>query len=278
MNAENVMAPEAPLPLSVCIVAHNEEAIIAEAIASVTGWASEVVVLDCESTDRTAEIAATRGAVVYPHPNILPEISKNHSFERATMEWVFCLDADELVPEPLWREIAVLISRAPAENGFLIPRRNYYFGAPLAYGGMYPNRQLRLFRRGTGRFPGLGIHERVHIEGGVGELQQPFDHHPYPTFSVWLKKLDFYTGLMARELAERGVPINAGTIRHHMVTRPMRRWLERLFLKRGVRDGVPGVFAACADLITNIISFLKYWLLMREQARPEVRSDVRDVQ
>jgi glycosyltransferase involved in cell wall biosynthesis len=251
------------VPVSVCIVAHNEEAMIADAIASVTGWAEEIIVLDCESRDATAEIARSLGAVVHPHPNILPEMSKNHSFEYAASEWIFSLDADEVLPEALKREIAETLARNPAEIGFKTPRRNFYFGAPLMHGGAYPNRQLRLFRRGRGRYPGLGVHERLMIEGAIGELREPFDHHPYPTFEMWMRKLDFYTVAGADELAERNVPITPRSIRHHMVTRPLRRWIERLFLKGGIRDGVPGVVAASSDLITIVMSFARYWMRVR---------------
>jgi len=255
------------LPLSVCIVAHNEAANIARAIESVAGWAAEVVVVDCESTDDTAALALALGAVVHQRPNIIPEANKNASFELARCAWIFSLDADELVPEELWREIADVIARDPAESGFKVPRRNFYFGQPLMHGGAYPDRQLRLFRRGSGRYPGRGYHERIEIDGTVGELRTSFDHHPYPTFDVWLRKFDFYTSYGADVLAGRKVPITAKNIRRHMIYRPLRRWLERLVVKRGIRDGVAGVLAATFDLMTNIVSFGRYWMRLRESRK-----------
>ncbi len=257
------------LPVSVCIVAHNEADNIERAILSAQGWAEEIVVVDCESTDGTGELALRLGANVYQRPNIIPEANKNASFDCATCEWIFSLDADELIPKELWQEIATLIHRAPAENGFKIPRRNFYFGQPLRYGGAFPDRQLRLFRKGLGRYPGKGYHERINVQGATGELQTPFDHHPYPTFEIWLRKFDFYTKYAASVLEQRNVPITSGSIRHHMITRPLRRWFERLFLKRGIKDGVPGVLAASFDLMTNIVGFGRYWMLLhaREKER-----------
>ncbi len=248
------------LPLSVCFVAHNEAELIGTAVAAALAWAAEVIVLDCESTDGTADVARKAGAEVHHHPNILPEVSKNDCFALARQPWVLSLDPDEEIPVPLREEIAAVILRDPPEAAFQMPRRNFYFGKPLMHGGQYPNRQLRLFRRGAGRFPGRGPHERMEIAGTVGQLQNAMDHHPYPTLEIWLRKLEFYTQLGVEQLQARNVPIDRRSIRHHMVTRPMRRWLERLLLKRGIRDGVPGVFAASADLITNLISFLKYWM------------------
>ena len=253
--------------LSVCIVAHNEAENLPRTLASVRDWAGEIVVLDCASTDTTAAVAREGGATVHAAPNALPEVSKNLCFEHAGREWILSLDADEIIPEALALEIAALIAREPRENGFKIPRRNFYFGAPVMHGGNYPDKQLRLFRRGRGRFPTGALHERMAIDGEVGELTSAFDHHPYPTFAVWMRKFDYYTAYAAMKHAHAEVPITRATVRHHMITRPLRRYVERLVLKRGIRDGVPGVLAATLDLMTNVVGFGRYWM------RTEHRTD-----
>jgi hypothetical protein len=122
-----------------------------------------------------------------------------------------------------------------------------------------------LFRRGRGRYPGTAFQERLLIEGSIGEMLEPLDHHPYPNFEIWMRKLDHYTAGGARELEQRGIPINARSIRQQMITRPLRRWIERLFLKRGIRDGVPGVVAASSDLITIVMSFARYWMKLEKK-------------
>ena len=253
--------------LSVCIVAHNEAANIARALESVTGWAGEVIVLDCESSDATGDIARGMGAQVHRRPNRLPELSKNDGFELAGREWILSLDADEVVTPGLKREIETTIERNPPENGFKLPRRNFYFDVPLMHGGNYPDKQLRLFRRGRGRFPSGALHERMRIDGEVGELHSPLDHFPYPSFDVWLRKFDFYTSLEAARLEERDVTIDPRAIRRYMIVRPMKRWLERLFLKRGLRDGAAGVLAATFDLVSQVVSFGKYWERKSRQRR-----------
>ncbi len=250
----------APPPLTVCMVAYNEEENIAASLASVKGWAGEVVVIDCESQDATGEIARMMGARVSRHPNILPEATKNVAFDLATTEWVFLLDADERLPDELKREISGLIARDPLENGFKIPRRNFYFGTPLTRGGAYPDLQLRLFRRGHGRFPARGIHERIAIDGKVGVLRHPFDHHPYPTFQAWIEKFEFYTRYEADRLRAEGASLRASAVRRAMIYRPLRRWIERLFIKRGIRDGVPGILAATFDLMTIVVGFGRFWM------------------
>jgi len=253
------------LPLSVCIVAHNEEDVVARAVASVKGWAGQVVVLDCESGDDTAAAAVRAGAEVHRGPNGSPEANKNASFAFARLEWIFILDADEIMTDELKREIEETVARNPSENGFKGPRRNFYFGVPLMHGGNYPDRQLRLFRRDKGRYAAVAMHEVITIDGDVGMLNSPFDHHPYPTFEVWLRKFDWYTRNEADMLELAGVPITPATIRRYMITTPLRRWLERLYLKGGIKDGVPGVLAATSDLMTKVVSFGRYWERKRKR-------------
>lgn len=248
------------------MIARNEGANIGATLDSVDGWAGEVIVIDCESTDDTAAIAERHGASVHRranNPNL--NVNKNASFDLAAGEWILCLDADEIMPEELKREIEELVARNPAENGFKIPRRNFYFGTPLMHGGNYPDKQLRLFRRDKGRFPAVHVHERITIEGTVGDLRNPFDHHPYPTISVWLRKFDFYTSFEASVLESRGAGLDARSARHYMITRPLRRWLERLFLKGGIKDGIPGILAATFDLMNNVVSYGKYWEKMKDR-------------
>lgn len=254
-------APSAALPsLTICMVAHDEAAIIAASLGSVVGWAGEIIVLDCESSDGTGDIARRMGARVEWHQNLIPEITKNVAFDLATTEWIFLLDADEIVPLALKEEVERTVRANPVENGFKIPRRNFYFGTPLLRGGVYPDSQLRLLRRGRGRFPGQGIHERIVIDGKIGALQNPFDHHPYPTFDAWKKKFDFYTRCEAERLAERRAELTPSAIRRGMIYRPLRRWIERLFIKRGIRDGVPGILAATFDLMTIVVGYGRYWM------------------
>lgn len=245
--------------ISVCMVVYNEETNLPKALASVVGWAEEIIMIDCQSSDRTAEIAREMGVTVHSRENIVPEANKNESFALASGEWIFSLDADEVMPDPLKQEIEATIRRNPTENGFKVPRRNFYFGVPLLHGGAWPDRQLRFFRRGRGAFPGKGYHERIDIDGSVGELSSQFDHHPYPDFDIWLRKFVFYTDYGASLHAKQRTPITPRTIRRNMITRPLRRWFERLFIKRGIRDGVPGVLAATFDLMTHVVSFGKYW-------------------
>jgi tetratricopeptide (TPR) repeat protein len=92
--------PEQPR-LSVCLIVKNEEQFLARCLASIKDVATQIVVVDTGSTDRTVEIAKQFGAEVHSFAwNDDFSAARNAALERATGDWVLSLDADEeLLPE-----------------------------------------------------------------------------------------------------------------------------------------------------------------------------------
>ena len=134
MNAEGSRS------IACVVITKNEEANIQDCLDSVA-WIAERVVVDAESTDRTAELACAAGArvLVRPWPGFGPQ--KNLAMEQATAEWILILDADERVPAPLQAEIRSCIDtwRPGDPEAYEIPRKNHFYGAWVRYAGVYPD-------------------------------------------------------------------------------------------------------------------------------------------
>src|SRR3990167_5932867 len=115
--------------VSVVISAYNEEERIKECLTSV-GWADEIIVVDNESTDKTAAIAKKSGAAVYRRKNLpMLNINKNYGFSKASGDWIFNLDADEQASEELRDEIqSSIINHQSSIIAYEIPRKNIIFG------------------------------------------------------------------------------------------------------------------------------------------------------
>lgn len=112
------------IPLSVVMIAKNEEKGIAESLQSVT-WVDEVIVIDDFSTDRTAEIAKRYGARVIQKKMEVEGKHRNEFYALALHEWVLSLDADERVSPELKEEITKILKNDTPHAGFSIPPRNY---------------------------------------------------------------------------------------------------------------------------------------------------------
>ncbi|MCX5681666.1 MAG: glycosyltransferase family 2 protein [Candidatus Omnitrophica bacterium] len=197
------------LPLSVVVIAKNEEANIDECFKSVYGWADEIVLVDDESTDRTVEVAKRYGATIYRRKMDNEGIHRNWAYAQAKNEWVLSLDADEKVTEELKEEISQILPDTKF-SAFSIPLRNFIGTYWVRYGGWYPAGKLRLFMRSRFKYEEVGVHPRVFLNGDTGHLTKDIIHKGYPDFEHFLGSLNRQTTLEAQKWIETGRQMSFG--------------------------------------------------------------------
>lgn len=241
--------------LSIVVSAFNEEKALGRCLASVP-FADEIVVVDNESQDKTYEIAKKYTKKVYSQKNILMlNTNKNYGFSKATSDWILNLDADEEIPKELAREIRSLIESNPKENGFWIKRKNIIFGKWVKHGLWWPDKQIRLFRRGKGKFPCIHIHEYITVEGQVGELTEPYTHYNYESVSQYLKTIDRASTSEALSLKD----MNHQFVWYDAVRFPLSDFLKIYFAQGGYKDGLHGLVLALFQSFYSFTVFAKYW-------------------
>lgn len=186
--------------LSVVMICRDEADRVERALASVAGWADEIIVLDSGSTDATPEICrryATRFEVT-DWPGFGPQ--KQRALARATGDWVLSLDADEVVSEPLRREIDLVLSqRRPHFAGYRLPWRTLAFGRELHF-GHWARAPLRLVERSRAAFTSARVHEKLVLSGPrrrTGRLEGPLYHHVFRDRRHARDKLAGYARLQA---------------------------------------------------------------------------------
>lgn len=138
-----------PSTVACIVITKNEERNIADCLASAR-WADELIVVDAESADKTVELARASGAKVFVRPWPGFGLQKNFGMAQASSDWILVLDADERVTEDLRDEVRACLGRwqPGAPLAYRIPRRNFFYGAWVRRAGVYPDYQVRLFRRG----------------------------------------------------------------------------------------------------------------------------------
>ncbi|MEO8153808.1 MAG: glycosyltransferase family 2 protein, partial [Rhizobacter sp.] len=178
------------MALSVTLITHNESRHIAACLKSVA-FADEWVVVDSGSTDGTREIAESLGARVIKTDD-WPGfgVQKNRALALAQGRWVLSIDADERVSETLAARIVETIKNDQAADGYELTRLSRFCGQWMRHGDWYPDRVLRLFRRGRGRFTDDLVHERLRIEGRVERLAGDLLHDTMPTLDDALDKMN----------------------------------------------------------------------------------------
>jgi glycosyltransferase involved in cell wall biosynthesis len=242
--------------LSVTIITRNEEAQIGDCLESVR-WADEIIVVDTGSLDRTLDICHKYTPHVESRPWEGYAPAKNAALGLATGDWILSLDADERVSDGLHQEIAALQQQpmATLAAGFAIPRRNYLWGRWVRHGGLYPDCQIRLFKRGRGRFKPRRVHESVAVDGQVERLQHPIEHHSYQGISDVIQRLDRYTDLAALDLHDQGRRFRCTAL----TLRPLARFLRHYVLQQGWRDGLPGLIMAVSYAYGVFAREVKLW-------------------
>ncbi len=258
------MEPAARPTLAVCVIALDEEDRIGECLDS-AAFADELLVVDAGSADRTAEIARARGArvVVRPWPGYAAQ--KNFALEQTSADWVLSVDADERLTPELAGEIRRLIASAPGDlAGASVPRRTWYLGRWIRHGGWYPDRKVRLVRRGRGRWVGAHVHERLVAEGPTRALRGDLLHYTYRDLADHLRRIDRFTTEAARGLLERG---SRGAI-PGMLVGPPAKFLKMYLLRAGFLDGLPGFVVAVLGAYYVFLKYAKLWDLRRAAGAP----------
>jgi (heptosyl)LPS beta-1,4-glucosyltransferase len=240
--------------LSVTIIAWNEEERLRACLESVA-WAEEILVIDAESTDKTVQVARefTDKIWVRPWPGFAEQ--KNFALDQATCEWVLSLDADELVTPELRKHISRIVRTNGPGDGYSIPRKNIFWGAWVRHGGLYPDYQLRLFRRAAGRFVDSAVHESVVVEGHVERLAEPLLHHSYRGLDDFVARSNRYSALAARDIVARGG--RAGVL--DLALRPLGRFLSMYVARGGFLDGWRGFVLAVLYANYVFLRVAKTW-------------------
>lgn len=254
------------MKISAVIIAFNEEDKIAAAIKSVQ-WADEILVVDSESTDCTREISERLNARILVKKWEGFSAQKQFAADRAAHEWIFSLDADEVVSDELSEEI-LRLKNSPENDlfdGYRIPRLSFYMNRPIRHGGWYPDWQLRFFARRKGTWKQVLIHESVEMAHGsrVGKLSGDILHYSVEDASHHHRMIGTrYAPLAAEQMFERGR--RASTLR--ILTAGATAFLQTYILKAGFLDGLAG-FAIARFAAHH--AFLKY-LLLWELQNPKV--------
>jgi len=245
------------MKITATIITLNEETNIKAACESVA-WADEVIVVDSESTDATAQIAKGCGARLITNrwPGFAAQ--KQFAVDHAQHEWIFSLDADERVSEELKHSIEHLRKQSERSlaDGYQIARRTNYQGRWIRGGGWYPDRQLRLFKKNVGHWKKRHIHESVQMKPGarVEPLAGDILHYTVRDAAYHHRMIgERYAPLAALQMYEEGKTTTALKI---AVAGPL-TFARSFFLKAGFRDGLAGIsiasFAAHHAFLKNLL-------------------------
>lgn len=251
----------APVRLSVCIITLNEAARLSRCLAS-AAFADEILVVDSGSTDATQSIARRAGARVLVRPFDGYIAQKNFAIRQCRGDWIFILDADEVISAELARELRAIADAsldagaAPAYVAYRAPRLTYYLGRWLRR-GWYPDYNMRLMRRGRARLKGGSVHETGAAEGAVGTLLNPIEHYSYRDIGDHVARMNRYAELVARDKYAQGKRSTPGGA----LLRGVWKFFVLYVLRGAFLEGRAGLAMAALAGVYNFLKYVRLWEL-----------------
>lgn len=245
--------------LTAVIIAKNEEHMIADCIHSVN-FCDKVVVIDNNSTDKTAKVAKELGAIVYLQVSDNFAELRNIGLSKVKTEWVLYVDADERVSSLLAQEINSQLSNSKSQElaAFSINRKNFYLGNHL-----WPKleKMERLFRT-TALIKWEGaLHESPKFKGELSQLQYNLLHYTHQDLSQMLNKTIEWSKIEAEIRYHAGHP-QMTWWRFPRVMVPV--FFDYYIKQQGYKVGTVGLIESIYQSFSIAITYARLWELQQK--------------
>jgi glycosyltransferase involved in cell wall biosynthesis len=258
------------LPISVVMIARNEARRLPRSLGGVQDWVSEIIVVTNDCTDDTAAVAESFGAHVQEHKFVNLRDQKAFAISLAQQPWILGLDADEEISHELKREISEFIScRAEGVNGVWFSRRLWFLDRWIRHGDVYPDRVLRLFRRGYGHVAGVEEHDKMEVEGKVIYFKNDLFHYSFESIAAQVGKINFFTRYFVARAKSKSKKFSV----LEALLRSWWRFNRAYFLRLGFLDGYPGFYLAN---FTAFSTFIRYSSLFEQELNSKNKFDAND--
>lgn len=236
------------------ILTYNEEANIRQTLKGVE-WARQVVVVDSESTDRTAELVRdTANARLVARRFDSHTGQWNFGLAQISTPWVLTLDADYVCPASLADELRML---EPRWEAYAAEFRYCIRGRPLR-GTLYPPRVV-LFRAERFRYRQDGHTQILDVSDEVGQLKSAILHDDRKPLARWLESQTQYADLEVEKLLSK-LPDKLNwkdRLRKKIVWAPVFTLFYCLFRKGLILDGWPGIYCTLQRVYAELLLSMK---------------------
>ncbi len=245
------------IKISSVVLAKNEENNIARCIESQLNCIDEIIVLvDENSEDKTLEIVKSFPGVKYETVKWQGYgKTKQYGVGKATNDWIFWIDADEVITPELERELLGFKKSNPSFEAYKVARKAYFLGKWIKHSGWYPGYVTRLFNKNSAGFNMNEVHEGLIVKGRTGILKGDLEHYTDPDIKHYFEKFNRYTSLAAAELAKGNKTFSLSDL----LFRPVFIFIKMYIIKLGFLDGLHGFILAVFSSLYVFTKYAKLW-------------------
>ncbi|CAH0997655.1 hypothetical protein EMA8858_03789 [Emticicia aquatica] len=240
------------MKVSVVIITLNNNRTIRAVLAAIVGWADEILIVDSGSTDETINVANEFGCKTMYRKFDGFGTQKYFAVEQAKNDWIFIVDADEVVTKELKDEIDIVLQSADYQ-GYMIPNTLVFLGGIMRYGREYKMPHLRLFNKKFGNYNDREVHEDVVLNGKIAVLKNHVLHYSYANLAEVFQKMNNYSTRGASELYKRGKKASLLKI----ITKFPITFLTEYLVRLNFLNGYRGFVWAFSQAVYATMKYLK---------------------
>lgn len=254
------MTNEQKLPISIVLLTRNEEHNIHDCLQS-CAFASEVIIVDDGSSDRTVALAQEMGAKVF-HREMAGDWGKQQTFgiEKATQPWIYLLDADERITPALESSIRKFLATGK-QFCCWVQRENHFQNEKATHGVMRPDWVARLMPREGASVEGR-VHPKIISPFKKKKIRGRMIHYPYRSWDHYFSKLDKYSRLSAQKYLDEGRDVS---FFRDILLRPMWAFFKVYFINLGLLDGRMGFIFSASHYFYTLSKYVRFYQLKKHQ-------------
>jgi glycosyltransferase involved in cell wall biosynthesis len=248
-------------PISVSIIARDEERRLSKCLESVRFSDDVVVVVDSRSTDRTAEIAREYGCRVYIEDWRGSGPQKQSAIDKCRNQWVLLLDADERL-SPGSEEAVLRAVQNPSVDAYMLNRKAYIAKRWIKHSDWWPDWLIRLFKKERCRVDGI-YHPKIMVSGNSARLHAEIDHYSFFDYAHMVSKINRFSDWTAGVMHDEGKRVSVIS----PITHAAWMFFKVYFLKRGFLDGLDGLVIAVYSATKSFFKYAKLLELQRKKCQ-----------
>jgi len=243
-------------PLSVVIITFNEEENIGRTLESIAENASEIIIVDSGSLDKTIRIAEKFGAKIFSEEWKGYIQQKNSALEKCNEEWILSLDADEVVSNDLKNAIEKQLKN-PDADGYIIKRKTHYLSKLLNH-AWQPDWKLRLVKKSSlPKWQGTDVHESLSISGTTKKIDGCLIHYSYKDIKHHYNKTIEYAKQSAQSYFDKGKKFHF----LNLLFNPPIAFMRLYIINLGFLDGFRGFLAGFSSYVYTFLKYVFLWEL-----------------
>lgn len=248
--------------ISCVMITFNEEENLRRSLESIS-WCDEIIIVDSGSTDKTLDLCKEFNCKIFYKDFDGYGEQKRFAVSKASNDWIFNIDADEVVTNELRNEIENKdLNVNPDIKGYHILRSLIFLGKQFKYGRESKESYLRLFDKNSGNFSDEKVHEKVEVDGIVSNLSGKLLHYSYKDIDQYFQKFNFYTTQAAQSLLEKG---DEGRKPLIIVLSFPFYFIKNYIIYRNFLNGLPGFYWSLFSSLYPVIKYFKLWSFRNQQ-------------